>query len=60
MEFERDFVTDLAKRIESGDLTGLQGWRQMHELIARFPGGRVPPDEGEKFLKKWGMPTPPN
>lgn len=57
---DRDFAADLAARIESGELGGLDGWRQMNELSQQFPGGRVPPEESDKLLEEWGLPGPPS
>ncbi|MEV6768248.1 PadR family transcriptional regulator [Nocardia sp. NPDC051030] len=58
-ETERDFAADLVARIESGALGGLDIWRQMHELLARFPDG-VPGDHADELWEKWGLPKPPN
>ncbi|MEC3954310.1 PadR family transcriptional regulator [Nocardia sp. CDC153] len=59
LEAERDFVTELAERIESGVLGGLDAWRQLTELSARYPDGGVPPEVSDKFFEDWGMPKPP-
>ncbi|MVU76743.1 PadR family transcriptional regulator [Nocardia sp. ET3-3] len=59
LEAERDFVAELAERIESGVLGGLSGWRAMTELAAQYPDGGVPPEVSDKFLEEWGMPKPP-
>ncbi|MEV6102804.1 PadR family transcriptional regulator [Nocardia sp. NPDC051981] len=56
---DRDFTAALAARIESDDLGGIEGWRTMADLVARYPAGRVPPDIGDKLLEEWGLPTPP-
>ncbi|MTL15378.1 PadR family transcriptional regulator [Nocardia seriolae] len=56
---DRDFTADIADRIESGKLGGIEGWHKIAELAARYPDGRVPPEVGERFLEDWGLPTPP-
>jgi DNA-binding PadR family transcriptional regulator len=38
LRLELDFVTDLAKRIRSGELGGTSIWRRMHELRAEGVG----------------------
>ncbi|WP_040810775.1 PadR family transcriptional regulator [Nocardia concava] len=58
LEAERDFTAELAERIESGVLGGLDGWWRMNELVTKYPGG-VPPDVSDKFFEEWGVPTPP-
>ena len=54
---ELDFVTALAERMRTGTLTGVAGWRRVHELLAqgmtleeifRDPVAHLGPD-GEPF-----------
>ncbi|AYF77319.1 PadR family transcriptional regulator [Nocardia yunnanensis] len=56
---DRDFTAELADRIEAGRLGGIEGWRAMTDLLARYPDGAVPPAVGDGFLREWGLPTPP-
>lgn len=59
LEADRAFTTDIADRMESGVLGGMDGWRQIADLTGKYPPGRVPPEETDKLIQEWGMPTPP-
>lgn len=60
LEAEREFTAELADRIESGVFGGLDGWYAMRELVDKYPGGRVPPEETDRFMEERGMPKPPS
>lgn len=62
LECEREFVDSLVTGIESGELSGTPVWQEIHQQRAQYPGGRVPPQERDKFWKQWATwpPDPPN
>ncbi|MGW4249787.1 PadR family transcriptional regulator [Nocardia sp. NPDC004722] len=57
---DRDFTAEVAERIESGALGGLEGWRAMTALAAQHPPGQIPQNLADLFLEEWGMPKPPS
>ncbi|WP_327144912.1 PadR family transcriptional regulator [Nocardia sp. NBC_01327] len=59
LEADREFTAGLVVRIQTGELGGIAGWRQIYELSQKFPGGRIPPEESDKLMEEWGLPTPP-